>query len=105
MMKAIMSVSKRKPKHVSQADWDAVESPPLTRAQLAKMRPAAEVMPDLVEAYHRSRRRPKTEQPKMLVSLRLDADIVRAFKEEGPGWQTRINDVLLRWAKRRKSAA
>jgi uncharacterized protein (DUF4415 family) len=96
-----MNSSKRKPKHISQADWDAVKSPPLTHAQLAKMRPAAEVMPDIVDTYRRSRGRPKTDQPKMLVSLRLDADIIRAFREEGPGWQTRINAVLGRWAKRR----
>jgi uncharacterized protein (DUF4415 family) len=95
-----MSSSKRKPKQISRADWDAVKSPPLSRAQLAKMRPAAEAMPGLVESYRRTRGRPKTEQPKMLVSLRLDADIVRAFKKEGPGWQTRINAVLAKWARR-----
>jgi uncharacterized protein (DUF4415 family) len=99
-----MSVSKRKPKHISKSDWDAVKSPPLTRAQLAKLRPAAEVMPDLVEEHRRSRGRPKAEQTKTLVSLRLDADVVQAFKKEGPGWQTRINDVLARWARRRTNA-
>jgi uncharacterized protein (DUF4415 family) len=100
-----MSVSKRKPKHISQADWDAVKSPTLSRAELARMRPAKEAMPDLIESYRRTRGRPKTEEPKLLVSLRLDADIIRAFKKEGPGWQTRMNDVLARWARRRKSAA
>lgn len=100
-----MSVSKRKPKQVSRADWEAVKSPSLSRVQLGKLRPAKEAMPNLVDTYRRSRGRPKAEQPKMLVSLRLDADVVHAFKEEGPGWQTRINEVLARWAKRRKSAA
>lgn len=98
-----MSVSKRKPKHVSKSDWDAVKSPPLTRAQLARLRPAAEVLPDLVEEHRRARGRPKAEQTKTLVSLRLDADVVQAFKD-GPGWQTRINDVLARWARRRTTA-
>ena len=99
-----MSVSRRKPKHVSKSDWDAVKSPPLTRAQLTKLRPAAEVLPDLVEEHRRSRGRPKAEQTKMLVSLRLDAAVVQAFKKEGPGWQTRINEVLARWARRRTTA-
>jgi uncharacterized protein (DUF4415 family) len=98
-------MSRRKPKHVLKEDWDAVSSPPLTRAQLEKMRPAAAAVPDLVESYRRSRGRPKTGHPKTLVSLRLDADVLRAFKAEGPGWQTRINAVLTRWAKRRGKAA
>jgi len=69
------------------------------------MRPAAAAMPDLVASYRRSRGRPKVESPKTLVSLRLDAEVLRAFKAEGPGWQTRINAVLSRWAKRRGKAA
>jgi uncharacterized protein (DUF4415 family) len=31
---------------------------------------------------------------KQLLSLRLDADIVAWFREQGPGYQTRINAVL-----------
>ena len=31
----------------TQADWDAVQSPPLTDAELASMRPFAEVFPEL----------------------------------------------------------
>ena len=31
---------------------------------------------------------------KIALTLRLDPDIVAAFKREGPGWQTRINVVL-----------
>ncbi len=37
--------------------------------------------------------RPKA--PKRLVSLRLDADVLEHFRTLGPGWQTRINRVLL----------
>jgi uncharacterized protein (DUF4415 family) len=100
-----MRNSKNKPPHVSQADWDAVASPPLSATQLKKMRPAKEAAPDLVAAYRRSRGRPKSVQPKMLVSLRLDADVIDAFKAVGPGWQTRINAVLSNWAKGRTKAA
>jgi uncharacterized protein (DUF4415 family) len=97
-------MSKRaKPKHISQEDWDAVDSPPLTDEMLRNMRPAAEVHPELVEDYLRRRGRPKAEEPKQLVSLRLDADVVRAFREEGPGWQTRINETLSKAVKKRKS--
>ena len=100
-----MSGSRRKPKSVDQADWDAVKSPRLSRKQLANLRPAEKAMPDLVEDYRRSRGRPKAREPKLLVSLRLDARVVRAFKRGGPGWQTRINEVLAGWTKRKKPAA
>jgi len=35
---------------------------------------------------------------KELVSLRIDRDVLDYFQEEGPGWQERINDALLRAA-------
>lgn len=40
------------------------------------------------------RGRPKLEQTKRHVSLRLDPDVVEKFKAAGPGWQGRINDAL-----------
>jgi len=97
-------MAKRKPRTISQRDWDAVASPPLTAAQLRKLRPASQVLPELVEAYRRSRGRPKSAHPKDLISLRLDVDVIKAFKADGPGWQTRMNAVLAKWAKRKVSA-
>jgi len=38
--------------------------------------------------------RPPLENPKISTTIRLDADIVGAFKATGPGWQPRINTVL-----------
>lgn len=38
--------------------------------------------------------RPRKETPKEAVSIRLDADVVAHFREEGPGWQSRINAAL-----------
>src|ERR1700682_6317842 len=32
--------------------------------------------------------------PKKLLSLRIDSDVVDWFKQQGPGYQTRINAVL-----------
>ena len=31
---------------------------------------------------------------KRLVSLRLDEAVIAAFRAEGPGWQTRVNEAL-----------
>ena len=42
------------------------------------------------------RGRPPLDAPKMSITIRLDADLVSAFRAGGPGWQTRINDVLRR---------
>jgi uncharacterized protein (DUF4415 family) len=49
----------------------------------------------------RGRGRPPVDLPKRLVSLRLDQDIVDAFRSGGPGWQSRINAVLRKhlWGK------
>lgn len=41
-----------------------------------------------------TRGRPKLENPKRQVTLRLDADLIDQFRASGPGWQTRINDIL-----------
>jgi uncharacterized protein (DUF4415 family) len=53
------------------------------------------------------RGRPKSERPKQAVKLRLSPTVVEHFRASGAGWQTRINDALLKAverAKRRKSA-
>jgi uncharacterized protein (DUF4415 family) len=42
----------------------------------------------------RGRGRPRTETPKKLVSLRLDRDVIDAFRAGGPGWQSRLNAAL-----------
>lgn len=34
------------------------------------------------------------KEPKLAVSLRLDADVLRFFRDLGSGYQTRINEVL-----------
>jgi uncharacterized protein (DUF4415 family) len=49
--------------------------------------------------------RPRSETPKVAVSLRLDQDVVDGFKAEGPGWQTRMNAVLAESLKRNKRSA
>jgi uncharacterized protein (DUF4415 family) len=33
---------------------------------------------------------------KIIVTLRLDPEVVAKFKASGPGWQSRINDLLKR---------
>ena len=81
----------------TEADLKTVSANPrLTDAGLARMRPAAEVLPPaLLAALARPKGgRPVKSDKKVALTLRLDTDIVTAFKREGPGWQTRINAVL-----------
>jgi len=40
------------------------------------------------------RGRPPLDEPKVSTTIRLDADVLAAYRAEGPGWQTRMNDVL-----------
>jgi len=42
--------------------------------------------------------RPKSVSPKVLLSVRYDADIVEAFKATGDGYQARMNDALREYA-------
>ena len=94
---------RKKPPHISQADWDDAEIPELTAEDFRRMRPAREVLPKLIGAKAaaellRPRGRPPKENPKAQVTLRLDAEVLKHFKAGGPGWQTRINAVLKRAA-------
>ena len=40
------------------------------------------------------RGRPLSAQTKVSTTLRLDPDVIAAFKADGPGWQSRMNDAL-----------
>ncbi|MCY4504293.1 MAG: BrnA antitoxin family protein [Alphaproteobacteria bacterium] len=40
------------------------------------------------------RGRPKSDVTKVRTTLRLDPDVLAAFRSGGPGWQSRINDAL-----------
>lgn len=46
------------------------------------------------------RGRPKGSGTKVLVSLRLDKKALAVFRSTGPGWQVRINDTVVRSARR-----
>lgn len=86
----------------SKDDWDDVsDNPEWTEEDFKKARPFAEAFPQLAESIRRSRGRPAVEQPKRQISLRLDPDVIDAFKATGKGWQGRINEALRKAAKLR----
>jgi uncharacterized protein (DUF4415 family) len=75
------------------------DNPEWTREDMAKARPAAEVLPGLIgakatqELFRRGGRPPKATR-KVNQTIRLDPDVLAAYHQEGRGWQTRINFVL-----------
>jgi uncharacterized protein (DUF4415 family) len=42
----------------------------------------------------RGKGRPPKEQRKVNQTIRIDPDVLEAYKQEGKGWQTHINEVL-----------
>jgi uncharacterized protein (DUF4415 family) len=87
--RAIRSSLKRVDRHVIQPH-EYAEAPELTDAQLARA---------VVSEGGRPVGRPRLAHPKEAVKLRLDAEVLVHFRRTGPGWQTRINDALLRVAR------
>jgi uncharacterized protein (DUF4415 family) len=69
------------------------DNPEWTDADWARARPARDVLPDLVESWRRSRGK-QVAPTKVLVSLRLDRELVERLRESGRGWQGRVNEML-----------
>jgi len=76
------------------------DNPEWAAEDFQKARPASEVLPQFIgqqatdELMRRGRGRPVKEGRKVNQTLRLDPDVLDAYRLEGSGWQARINDVL-----------
>ncbi len=75
------------------------ENPEWTRAEMRAARPVLEVVsavfgPKAAAVLKRGRGRPGKLDKKVNQTLRLDPDVLEAYRLEGSGWQTRINEVL-----------
>jgi uncharacterized protein (DUF4415 family) len=70
------------------------ENPEWTAEDFAKSRPASEMPADMLAQFKNGRGRPRLAIPKEGVKIRLDAEVMSALRAGGPGWQTRINDLL-----------
>lgn len=48
------------------------------------------------------RGRPKSANPKILLSVRYSPDVVEYFKSTGEGWQSRMDEVLREYVERHR---
>ena len=69
------------------------DNPEWTVEDFARATPGADMPAHILAAFPKTRGRP-TGSNKQLVSLRIDRDVIARFRETGPGWQSRINEVL-----------
>ena len=61
----------------------------------AQAKPFVAAFPELTQTLRKSAGgRPKSDNPKVPVSIRLDREVVEKFRATGPGWQSRINEAL-----------
>lgn len=90
------------PSHGGRAGWSIVivstkmndEINPLWNAEdFSRARPASELPEELRAFFPKTRGIQKTPT-KIPVSLRLSAEVVEHFRATGPGWQSRIDDIL-----------
>jgi uncharacterized protein (DUF4415 family) len=70
------------------------DAQPLTPKQLKSMVP--------IQAL---RGRPKSENKKLLVSVRYSQEVVEYFKSTGDGWQSRMDGVLRQYVERQSRSA
>jgi len=80
------------------------DAPEWTEEDFKRARPIDD-FPELKAALERARgqRGPQKAPTKDRVGLRLDHDVVEYFRSTGPGWQSRINDILAAHVKQQRS--
>jgi uncharacterized protein (DUF4415 family) len=78
------------------------DNPECTAQDMARARPAKDVLPELFGAKAakvmlRPRGRPRAEVVKDRITIRLSPDVTAAFRASGDGWQTRMDAALKDW--------
>ena len=65
------------------------------RIRSSEYRDLPELTDEMLErAVIRKGGRPRSPNPRRLISLRLPADVIERWRATGPGWQTRMADRL-----------
>jgi uncharacterized protein (DUF4415 family) len=73
------------------------DNPEWTKEDFARAKPFSEVFPEMHASIKRSRGRPKVDNPKQAVTLRLSPDVVERFKASaGDEWRASMANALKR---------
>jgi uncharacterized protein (DUF4415 family) len=79
------------------SDLAKVDAHIITREEYEEI-PEIDEDVEMLDLYHGDklirRGRPRSPAPKQLLTLRLAPDLIEHFRAKGPGWQTRIEDIL-----------
>ncbi len=93
----------KKPTEKTGTDWERVKREAAQDAPVQRTPDSDPYDPNdaaAVAAYwagatiKRGRGRPAVAVKRPTLNMRIDAEVLNAFKATGPGWQTRINAVL-----------
>ncbi len=89
-------MNEKRPDAASAPDED---NPEWTREEIRTARPALDAIaeifgPQSAEAIRRRGGRPAKPDRKVNQTLRLDPDVLDAYKQHGRGWQAHMNEVL-----------
>jgi len=78
--------------YTAEDEASVLDSPEWTEKEFARAKRGRDVLPAGFLAKRRGR--PPADETKEPISIRLDRDVIAAFKAGGEGWQSRMNDVL-----------
>jgi uncharacterized protein (DUF4415 family) len=82
---------------------DDPDNPEWTEEMFRRAKPAREMFPGV--EFPRPKRGPQKAPTKVQTTIRLDPSVIAHFRAGGPGWQSRLNDELLKVvAKARRKA-
>lgn len=92
----------KKQKPLTNKDGEVRE---LTKKDFMAMRPMEEILPsdliDTIKKRKRGERGMQKEPKKISVTVRYSPEVVKYFKDTGEGWQTRMDEVLKNYVKKK----
>ncbi len=87
-----MTVNKPALRRTSKSDMARVDAHRIKPAEYEELPELTDEM--LARAVVRKGGRPRSTNPRQLISLRLPADVISRWRATGPGWQTRMAERL-----------
>ena len=95
-------------KHATRRFWvDPDDAPEWTKEQFerAEVSVGGKAVRAARGTLTRVRGRPRKADAKVHIHIRLSPQVLGHFRATGPGWQTRIDEILRNWVKRHASGS